>query len=57
MEGVDSKPPPSEVELKRSRGLRSPLIISGTIKASQMKLSTVIVLLKAYQNTKRIFKI
>ena len=31
-------------------------MISGTIKASQMKLYTVIVLLKAYQNTKRNFQ-
>ena len=31
-------------------------MISGTIKASPMKLCTVIVLLKAYQNTKRNFK-
>ena len=30
-------------------------MISGTIKASPMKLCTVIVLLKAYQNTKRNF--
>ena len=35
---------------------RDPLMISGTIKASPMKLCTVIVLLKAYQNTKRNFK-
>ena len=33
--------------------LGTPLMISGTIKASPMKLCTVIVLLKAYQNTKR----
>ena len=33
-----------------------PLMISGTIEASQMKLCTVIVLLKAYQNTKRNFQ-
>ena len=33
-----------------------PLIISGTITASQIKLCTIIVLLKAYQNTKRNFK-
>ena len=32
------------------------LMISGTIKASPMKLCTVIVLLKAYQNTKRNFQ-
>ena len=31
-------------------------MISGTIKAGPMKLFTVIVLLKAYQNTKEIFK-
>ena len=31
-------------------------MISGTIKASPMKLCTVIVLLKAYQNTKRNFQ-
>ena len=31
-------------------------MISGTIKASPMKLSTVIVLIKAYQNTKRNFQ-
>ena len=31
----------------------NPLTISGTIKASQMKPCTVIVLLKAFQNTKR----
>ena len=35
---------------------RDPLMISGTIKASPMKLCTVIVLLKAYQNTKRNFQ-
>ena len=35
---------------------RGPLMISGTIKASPMKLCTVIVLLKAYQNTKRNFQ-
>ena len=35
---------------------RDPLMISGTIKASPMKLCTVIVLLKAYQNTKRNFR-
>ena len=34
---------------------RDPLMISGTIKASPMKLCTVIVLLKAYQNTKIVF--
>ena len=33
-----------------------PPIISGTIKASPVKLCTVIVLLKAYQNTKRNFQ-
>ena len=33
-----------------------PLMISGTIKANPMELCTVIVLLKAYQNTKKIFK-
>ena len=31
-------------------------MISGIIKASQEKLCTVIVLLKAYQNTKRNFQ-
>ena len=31
-------------------------MIAGTIKASPKKLCTVIVLLKAYQNTKRNFK-
>ena len=31
-------------------------MISGTIEASPMKLCTVVVLLKAYQNTKRSFK-
>ena len=31
-------------------------MISGTIKASSLKLCTVIVLLKAYQKTKEIFK-
>ena len=31
-------------------------MISGTIKASPMKLCTVIVLLKAYQNTRRKFE-
>ena len=31
-------------------------MISGTIKGSPMKLSTVIVPLKAYQNTKRNFQ-
>ena len=31
-------------------------MISGTSKASQMKLCTVIVLLNTYQNTKRNFK-
>ena len=35
---------------------RDPLMISGTIKASPMNLGTIIVLLKAYQNTKEIFK-
>ena len=35
---------------------RDPLMISGTIKASQMKLCTVIVPLKAYQNKKRNFQ-
>ena len=33
-----------------------PLMISGTIKASQMKLCTVTVLLKAYQKTKGNFR-
>ena len=36
--------------------LETPFMISGTIKASPMKLCTVIVLLKAYQNTKINFK-
>ena len=36
--------------------LGTPLMISGTIKASSMKLCTVIALLKAYQNTKRNFQ-
>ena len=31
-------------------------MISGTIKASPMKFCTVIVLLKAYQNTKEVFR-
>ena len=31
-------------------------MISGTIKANRMKLCTVIVLLKVYQNTKRNFQ-
>ena len=35
---------------------RDPLMISGTSKASPMKLCTVIVLLNTYQNTKRNFK-
>ena len=35
---------------------RDPLTISGTVKASLMKFYTVIVLLKAYQNTKRNFQ-
>ena len=35
---------------------RDPLMISGTIKANPMKLCTVIVLLKVYQNTKKMFK-
>ena len=33
-----------------------PPLISGTIKVSPMKLCTVIVLLKAYQNTKEILR-
>ena len=37
--------------------LGTPLMISGTIKARVIKLCTRIVLLKAYQNTKRNFKI
>ena len=42
---------------KGPRGVfRDPLMISGTIKASPMKLCTVIGLLKAYQNTKRNFQ-
>ena len=36
--------------------LKVPLMISGTIAASPMKLCTVIVLLKTYQNTKRNFQ-
>ena len=36
--------------------LGTPLMISGTSKASQMKLCTVIGLLNTYQNTKEIFK-
>ena len=35
---------------------RDPLMISGTSKASQIKLCTVIVLLNTYQNTKRNFQ-
>ena len=35
---------------------RNPLMISRTIKASPMKLCTAIVLLKAYQNKKKIQK-
>ena len=43
---------------KGPRGVfRDPLMISGIITASPMKLCTVIVLLKAYQNTKRNFEI
>ena len=43
--------------LKVQEGVfRDPLMISGTIKASPMKLCTVIVLLKTYQNTKRNFQ-
>ena len=39
---------------KGPRGsLGTPLMISGTIKASPIKLCTVIVLRKAYQNTER----
>ena len=42
---------------KGPRGVfRDPLMISGTIKASPMKLCTVIVLRKAYQNIKRNFQ-
>ena len=42
---------------KGPRGsLGTPLMISGTIKASPMKLCTAIVLLKAYQNTERTFQ-
>ena len=41
--------------LKVQGVFRDPLIISGTIKASPMKLRTVILLLKAYQNTKKKF--
>ena len=37
-------------------GLKEPLMISGTIKASPMILCTVILPLKAYQNTKRNFQ-
>ena len=52
---------PSQARLflpfKGPRGsLGTPLMISGTIKASPMKLCTVIVLLGAYQNTKRNFQ-
>ena len=36
--------------------LGTPLMISGTIRASPMKLCTVIVLRKVYQNTKRNFQ-
>ena len=36
--------------------LGTPLVISGTIEASPMKLSTVIVTFKAYQNTQRNFQ-
>ena len=39
-----------------TRVFSDPLMISGTIKASPMKLCTVIVLLKAYQKTKRNFQ-
>ena len=42
--------------LKFQGSLGTPLMISGTIKASSLKLCTVIVLLKAYQNTKRKFQ-
>ena len=42
--------------LKVQGGLGTPLMISGTIKASPMKLCTIIVLLEAYQNTKRNFQ-
>ena len=42
--------------LKVQGVFRDPFIISGTIKASQMKLCTIIALLKAYQNTKKIFR-
>ena len=45
------------LSFKGPRGVfRDPLMISGTIKASPMKLCTVIVLLKPYQNTKRNFQ-
>ena len=37
-------------------GLGTLLMISETFKASPMKLCTVVVLLKAYQNTKRNFQ-
>ena len=42
--------------IKGPGGLRDsppPLMISGTVKASPMKLCKIIVLLKVYQNTKR----
>ena len=42
--------------LKVQGSLGTPLIVSGTIKDSLMKLCTVIVLLKTYQNTKRNFQ-
>ena len=41
---------------KGPRGVFRDLMISGTSKASQMKLCTVIVLLNTYQNTKRNFQ-
>ena len=45
------------LQFKGPRGVfKDPFMISGTIKASQMKLCTVIVLLKAYQNRKRNFQ-
>ena len=47
---------PDVLQLKSPRGLRDPLMISGTIQGSPLKLCTVIVLLEAYQNTERNFK-
>ena len=45
------------LRFKGPRGvLKDPLMISGTIRISSMTLCKVIVLLKAYQNTKRNFQ-